>query len=101
MMQMTKRKNIAPEPYLNGALHLLYHASLYIRNHANTISAEQLSDLGDALHNVPSSIYNYGEYFDEATIREIYLSAYDRKWSDNEPWTFSLLRTLDAGMAKG
>lgn len=71
--------------------------ALYIRNEAHSIKPEQLSDLGDAIHNVPESLTEYGGFFDERMIREIYSAAYDQKWSRSED-AFSLLRTLDAGI---
>jgi hypothetical protein len=89
-------KNVPPEPYFSSALYLLYQVALYIRNHSNTITAEQLSDLGDAIHNVPASLAEYGHDFDEAKIRRHYLQVYDQKWAKS-PGDFSLLRHLDAG----
>jgi hypothetical protein len=92
-------KNIAPEPYFGAALYLLYRVALFIRNHATEIRPEQLSDLGDAIHNVPASLTEYGHYFDEQEIREMYLAAYDTKWA-KKPDDFSLLHTLDAGIKR-
>jgi hypothetical protein len=94
-----KTKSIPPEPYFSAALYLLYQVALYIRNHANEIGWEQLRDLGDAIHNVPESLTEYGHYFDEREIRDIYLAAYDQKWVKS-PEDFSLLRVLDAGVAR-
>ena len=92
-------KSIAPEPYFSAALYLLYRVALFLRNHANEIRQEQLSDLGDAIHNVPASLTEYGHYFDEQVIREMYLATYDKKWAKT-PDNFSLLRTLDAGIQR-
>lgn len=94
-----KPKSIPPEPYFSGALYLLYMVALFIRNDASKIEKEQLSDLGDAIHNVPESLTEYGHYFDEQKIRDMYLAPYDRKWVKS-PDDFSLLRTLDAGVAR-
>lgn len=94
-----KPKSIPPEPYFSAALYLLYQVALFIRNCAHEIEQEQLFDLGDAIHNVPESLTEYGHYFDEQEIRDIYLAAYDRKWAKS-PEDFSLLRTLDAGVAR-
>src|SRR4051794_11442416 len=91
-----KPKRIPPEPYYSAALYLLYHVALFIRNHADEIGQGQLSDLGDAIHNIPESLIEYGHYFDEKKIREMYLAAYDEKWA-KWPEDFSLLRTIDAG----
>jgi hypothetical protein len=93
-------KQLAPEPYFSGALYLLYRVALFIRNESVDIRPEQLSDLGDAIHNVPESITEYGRNFDEQRIREQYLAAYDAKWV-RSPEDFSLLRTLDAGVERG
>jgi hypothetical protein len=90
-------KNSAPEPYHSAALYLLYRVALFIRNDAHSISPEQLSDLGEAIHNVPESLTEYGHYFNEKNIREHYLATYDCKWATS-PDQFSLLRTLDNGM---
>ena len=94
-----KPKTIPPEPYFSAALYLLYQVALFIRNHAHEIEPKQLSDLGDAIHNVPESLTEYGHYFDEQKIRDIYLASYDRKWVKS-PEDFSLLRTLDAGIVR-
>ncbi len=91
--------NIAPEPYFSAVLYMLYEVALFMRNYANTISPEQLSDLGDAIHNVPESLAHYGRHLDEDTIRRVYLAPYDRKWS-KLPEDFSLIRALDAGAAR-
>ncbi|HET6249564.1 MAG TPA: hypothetical protein VFE47_17885 [Tepidisphaeraceae bacterium] len=99
-----KSKSPPPEPYHSAALYLLYHVALYIRNHANEITPEQLSDLGDAIHNIPESLTEYGHYFDEQKIREHFLAAYDQKWATKPAGegvrNFSLLRTLDDGIAR-
>lgn len=77
--------SIAPEPYFSGALGLFYWVSLALRNHADEFTAEQLSDLGDALHNIPDSLSHYGRFFDEQKIRDNYLAAYDQKWGSSSP----------------
>ena len=96
---LDKPKNLPPEPYLSAALYLLHQVALSMRNYADTISQEQLSDLGDAIHNVPESLTEYGHYFDEQKVREIYLAAYDKKWTTS-PGDFSLVRTLDTGIER-
>ena len=92
-------KNVAPEPYFSAALYMLHHVALYIRNHSNTITPEQLSDLGDAIHNVPASLTQYGHDFDETKIRGHYLKPYDQKWAKS-PGDFSLLHYLDSGVER-
>jgi hypothetical protein len=92
-------KSPAPEPYFSGALYLLYRVSLFIRNDTAKISPEQLSDLGDAIHNVPESLTEYGDFFDEQKIRDMYLGAYDLKWATS-PDSFNLQKTLDQGIAQ-
>ena len=93
-----KPKRIPPEPYHGAALYLLYQVALFMRNYADKIEQKQLSDLGDAIHNVPESLTEYGHYFDEQKIRDVYLAAYDKKWVKSAG-DFSLLRTLDAGIS--
>ena len=92
-----KPKRLAPEPYFSAATQLLYRVALFIRNSADSISPEQLSDLGDATHNIPESLVEYGYYFDEQKIRDLYLSAYDSKWAQS-PDDFSLIRHLDGAI---
>ena len=87
-------KRPAPEPYASAALWLIYRVSLFIRN--NNITDRQVSDLGDAIHNIPQSLTEYGYYFDEKIIRQD-LEAYDVKWTKSSD-DFSLIRNLDAGM---
>ena len=62
-------KNIAPEPYFSAVLYLLYMTAVFIRNNAERIGPQQLSDLGDAIHNVPESLTEYRTGFDEQKIR--------------------------------
>ena len=90
-------KCTAPEPYLSAALWLIYQVALFIRNYANEIRPQQLSDLGDAIHNIPESLTEYGQFFDEQMIRDNYLAVYDRRWAQT-PDKFSLLSTLDSGI---
>lgn len=89
--------NPAPEPYATGALWMLYEVALFIRNHANSISEKQLSDLGDAIHNVPWSLTENGPNLNERVIRDIFLASYDKKWAQS-PDSFSLVRALDNGI---
>jgi hypothetical protein len=92
-------KSSPPEPYASAALYLLYRVALFIRNHADTISHEQVFDIGEAIHNVPISLTEYGDYFDEQKIRDFYLAVYDKKWV-KVPHDFSLIQMLDAGTAR-
>lgn len=92
-------QQVAPEPYLSAALYLLQKVALFIRNSADQISAENLSDLGDAIHVIPETLTRYGPKFDEQMIRELFLKPYDQKWSNSETRTaFSLIETLDEGI---
>ncbi len=93
-----KPKKTAPEPYFSAAIDLLHQVALFIRNEADTISPEQLSDLGDAIHNIPESLIEYGYYFDEKKIRELYLPIYDAKWAKSEG-DFCLSRRLDGAIS--
>ena len=97
---LTKPKRLAPEPFFSGAHHLLYQVALFMRNYAGRVPPEQLSDMADAIHNLPQAIIEYGYYFDEQMIRDIYLKAYDDKWAkgDSESSWFSLIKALDAGV---
>jgi hypothetical protein len=90
-------KSVPPEPYFSAALYLLYQVALQIRNCAGQMTKEQISDLADAVHNVPESLTEHTFYFDEQRIRDQYLRPYDQKWvkSQND---FCLIRTLDNGI---
>ena len=92
-----KPPNLAPEPFCSGALYVLYQVALYMRKRSTAISAQQLFDLGDAIHNIPDCVTAYGPHRDEETVRG-YLAAYDEKWS-RSPGDFSLLQTLESGIA--
>src|SRR5687767_7186166 len=92
-------RNVAPEPYFSAALYVLYRVAIFMRSDAAEITPQQLSDLGDAIHNVLESLTEYGTGFDERRIRDS-LAAYDEKWAKSEG-DFSLLRSLDGGVERG
>lgn len=93
-------KQLAPEPFLSGALYLLQMANVYIRNHSAQITADELSDLGEALHNVPEALTEYGYYFNERVIRDC-LQVYDDRWSNShEDYNLNLMSTLDRGVQR-
>lgn len=95
LVMLDRPPSPAPEPYATAALWLLYQVALFIRN--TEIETEQRIDIGDAIHNVPESLTEYGGYFDERKIREDYLAPYDSKWA-RSPGSFSLIRTLNEGI---
>ncbi len=77
---------------------MFYQVALYMRGYWRAdISDAQFRDLGDAIHNLPAALIEYGHDFDEAAMREIYFKSYDEKWATTEN-SFSLVRTLDAGI---
>ncbi|MEM7625366.1 MAG: hypothetical protein AAF333_07045 [Planctomycetota bacterium] len=78
-------QTLAPEPYFSGMMQFIHFLACNLRNHASDFSAEQLSDLGDALHNIPESLVRYGINLDEQKIRDWYLSSYDDKWASSPP----------------
>ena len=89
-------KIAAPEPFASAALWVMYRAILEIRNNCNAMSKEQLSDLGEALHNIPISLTEYGRPLDEDAIRD-YLSTYDAKWAKSQH-DMSLIASLDGSI---
>ena len=62
---------------------LLTHTFVFLRNKAlaDGIEPQELSDLADALHNVPNILLDYGRWADDAEYREGYLRPFDKKWA--------------------
>ena len=64
-------KSLAPEPYLSAVLGVMYHVAIYIR--AMTVApdkippskVQEIHELMNAIHNVPASIIEHGEWFSE------------------------------------
>lgn len=96
---LSKPQVPAPEPCASAALWVLYRVVLFIRNEADSISPQQLSDLGEAIHNVPESLTEYGRYFNEAEIRDHFFKVYDETWA-RSPDDLSLVRLLEIGKAR-
>ena len=87
-------KSLAPEPYFTASLELLYHVSIYIRAltaRPETVTEAKIREINaimDAIHNIPTSIVSYGEWFTEEKIREaiarldrIYEGQTEFRWS--------------------
>ena len=89
-------RKLAPEPFFSGCHYLLYEVALFMRNRSEEINPEQLRDLGDAIHNLPQALIEYGDFFDETLIRETYLAPYDEKWAKSG--SFSLIEALNEGI---
>jgi len=100
MIDLPKRP--APEPFFSAGHYLLYEVALFIRNYADKISPDQLHDLGDAIHNLPQALLEYGDRFDERKFRDMYFRPYDDKWAKLAKRTadFSLNRSFDIGIEK-
>ena len=75
--------HLPPEPILRTYMDLLAHVFVFLRNTALTrnIEPQELSDLADALHNVPNILLDYGRWTEEANFRETYLRPFDQKWA--------------------
>lgn len=75
---------LAPEPTLRAALSVLYYAAYTTRNWTlkEEISREQINDLWEAIHVIPSLIEHWRG--DEECQRELrmYLQEYDERWDD-------------------
>lgn len=82
-------RTVAPEPYFSGILMILEKALLQLRSKTGKgpLTAEEsaeISALADALHNVPSSLRDYGKPFDADRIGEALVHyselARERQW---------------------
>jgi len=87
-------KAIAPEPYFTAALELLYHVAIYVRamtarpENVTEAHIREINSIMDAIHNIPTSLVRYGEWFKEDNIREaiarldsLYEGRTDFRWS--------------------
>src|SRR5688500_163654 len=69
-------KSVAPEPYFTASLELLYHVVIYVRaltarpENVTEAHIREINAIMDAIHNIPTSIVSYGEWFTEDRIRE-------------------------------
>jgi hypothetical protein len=72
-----------PEPYRSACTVLLYEVFQLLRHHGfgEAPNAEELSDLGYLLHNIPSYIQQ-GDYFNIESFR-IDLKTFDKTWNRN------------------
>ncbi|HEY3804791.1 MAG TPA: hypothetical protein VGL61_19390 [Kofleriaceae bacterium] len=68
---------LAPEPYLSACLEVLRHAIIQARFIAAERS-ERLSDLLDAVHNIPDLIQRWEQC--DVRLLESFLEAFDDKW---------------------
>ena len=77
--------SIAPEPYLQACLRVLFVATTYCRNMAagKKTSYKQMEDLMDAVNHIPE-LLSYWERFDESRLKGL-LATYDGKWARQEP----------------
>ncbi len=73
---------VAPEPYLSACLTVLYRASIACRvwGWSGQVSAEHLTDLMDAIHNIPDLVREW-ERCDVEFLRRSFLLAYQEKWA--------------------
>ncbi|WP_417386505.1 hypothetical protein [Gimesia sp.] len=75
---------LAPEPTLRAALRVLHVAAYTTRNWTlkEEISREQINDLWEAIHVIPSLIEHWRD--NEECQRELrrYLQEYDERWDD-------------------
>jgi hypothetical protein len=90
-------ESLAPEPYLGACLEVIRFAILNARSAAwrNDVSADQLADLMDAVHNLPTLINNWGSC-NQLRLREM-LEGYDTKWANSGT---KLLSIYDGVIAK-
>ena len=71
---------VAAEPYLSACMELLYRSTLLCRmwGWSGEVSAEHLSELMDAVHNVPALVQDW-ERCDLKLLRDV-LGDYQAKW---------------------
>lgn len=95
---------IAPEPVLRAYTELLRRVIVYARFYSGgdrRMSDDQLYDLMDAVHNVPTLLTeNDGDLTDQI-IRDQYLGPYDAKWAGKGEIGFSLIAILDEAVRGG
>lgn len=89
---------VAPEPYLSACLATIREAVLAARFYSWRESAphEQIADLMDAIHNIPSLLTKWEECNIES-LRDS-LRAYDEEWSAGQSW---LLAIFDKAVESG
>lgn len=89
---------LAPEPYLSACLATISEAVLAARFNSwrKSASPEQIADLMDAIHNIPSLMKNW-ENCDVQWLRES-LRQYDTKWAGGQSW---LLAAFDRAVGDG
>ncbi len=76
---LNEPKSVAPEPYFSAALALLFHVAIYVR--ARTAVPErvtpehirEISELMNAIHNIPESLLHYGSWFTEERMRDAFM----------------------------
>lgn len=96
---MKKHGKLAPERYLRAYADFLHNAIVHARFYSDRMSTDQMFDLMDALHNVPTLLTQYGDYFTDRIMRDNYLAVYDRKWATGEGMSFSLIAMLDDALS--
>jgi hypothetical protein len=76
---------------------VLQQSIVFARQNAKRLSAEEILDLMDAIHNVPEMIYRYGKWHVEANIDQD-LKRYNDRWSSctDGNWRLSLLDELQS-----
>ena len=91
-----RSRNLAPEPYFSAYHFLMQEVMIRIRSGAKLMSAEELSSLANAVHNVPQFLVEFGAW-DDASFRERYLRPHDEKWSTPEKGA-TLIELVEKGI---
>jgi hypothetical protein len=105
-------KSVAPEPYFTASLELLYHVAIYVRmltarpENVTEAHLREINSIMDAIHNIPTSIVRYGEWFTEDQITEalerldhIYEGRTEFRWSSEFQKFLRAAREHDAKQA--
>ena len=77
-----KGKQLAPEPILRAALHVLHMASCETRNWTlnDDVSRKQINDLWEALHPVPATLCDWRDDNEQRLF--LLFRCYDNTWPD-------------------
>lgn len=89
---------VESERNLFAFLYVLQRVAIFVRHHSSgsrRLTDDHLSDLMDAIHNVPEMLSRAGHYFTPEMIREDF-ARFDSKWGARG---ISLVATLEDGFS--
>ena len=89
-----------PDDVLWAYCDLLYRTFTFLRSNVGgglRMDPRAVSDLGDALHNLPSMLLQYDLGLNDHSYRKLYLRPFDKRWGTT---SFHLENRLDWGFAE-